>query len=137
MSFTDKLYFMKQKEKSDGYSTNIVYRKQKWDKFSTDMLYDSLTRPSIGDSHPPMKQYLSTKVNIGVFKRSKHLMVLDCDSFDDMVMATDYLFGREISHVVVESSPGKYWVLTDMVGKFKDLYNCIRVIPGTTMLLLI
>ena len=125
------IHFLKQRNKSDGYSTSIIYKRQKWETYCRDLLSDSLESLSLapgGEHH--MKQYVCTKVHGGFLRRCKHVLTLDCDSYRDMRLATGYLFTERISHTVIESSPGKYWVVTDKVGRFKELHNFMSTIPG-------
>jgi len=77
-----------------------------------------------------MKQFVCTKIPGGFLKRCKHVLALDCDSYEDMRLATGYLFAHDVSHAVIESTPGKYWVIVHKVGKFRELHNFMSTIPG-------
>lgn len=60
------------------------------------------------------------------------LMVLDCDSEGEM-LATCHWLKTEcgITYDLIQSgTPGHYWVITDRVGKWKDIYKIMSIIPG-------
>jgi len=57
-------------------------------------------------------------------------MALDCDSLADMQAATNQLMRQDISYLIMESSPGRYWVIADRVGTFKELFPLFSVIRG-------
>lgn len=64
-------------------------------------------------------------------KRKKHIIVLDCDSMDGMLAAQHWVITEcGCNTEVVESSPGKYWIITDMVTDLKSAYSIARIIPG-------
>jgi hypothetical protein len=60
------------------------------------------------------------------------LMILDCDSEDEM-LATCHWLKTEcgIMYDLIQSgTPGHHWVVTDYVGKWKDIYKTMSIIPG-------
>src|SRR4030066_278172 len=58
-------------------------------------------------------------VSTFVFARQNQpyfLLGLDCDSMDNMLVATRELDFRNMDYVVIESSPFRFWVLGEFVG---------------------
>lgn len=111
---------MKESQKSNGYSLTTVYHRKKWNRFWPELVNDSFMLNS-------MKQFMTTRLPRRLFRRAKHIMALDCDSYNDMRSATGSLFFNQISHCVIESSPGRYWVIADRVGRVKELYPLMMI----------
>jgi len=138
MNFTEKIRFTRSSEKASDYGTKTVKSVQKWEKFDHQIRVDSLNNPlarsSRGQTDPlnmiPMGQYVDTIVEKGLFKKTIHILAYDCDTFEDMVRATTDLFRKNMCHTVFESSPGRFWVITGMVGVFKDLYKTMELAAG-------
>lgn len=66
-------------------------------------------------------------------KLAKHIMVLDCDSLDNMIAACRTLKIDNIGYVVIESSPHHYWVVTNYIGNITDVTDRMSGIPGTDL----
>lgn len=62
--------------------------------------------------------------------RREQVMVLDCDDTQSMIAAVASLKHRNIGWAGIESSPGRYWLITDLVGHFHTIFPIIRAIPG-------
>lgn len=63
--------------------------------------------------------------------RAKHVAVLDCDSEDAMLAAAHWIkteYG--VAYTPIESSPGHYWLVTDLVGTIDHLIYQMHEIPG-------
>ena len=125
MSYTHDIRFLVQKRRSNGYSSTTVYKRIKWNKFE-----DRLVDDSIDTTDGILTLFMSTKISRGWFRSNWHVMALDCDAFADMQMAGRTLKEDDISHIVIESTPGKYWILANKVGKFQDVYRYARSVPG-------
>lgn len=61
---------------------------------------------------------------------NRHVMVLDCDATDRMIASCHWLKYIEINYCVVESSPDRYWVITDHITTMDKLIARISSIPG-------
>jgi len=62
---------------------------------------------------------------------NKHILVLDCDGVGDMAAACHWLKTVEnIRYEVIESTPGKFWVVTDHIANWKQTWHCLKQIPG-------
>jgi hypothetical protein len=72
------------------------------------------------------KQFLiSTQVG------DRHVMGLDCDSLDAMIACCHWLATElKLGYAVINTSPSKYWVITDAVGSFGSLLPGFKMIPG-------
>ncbi len=71
---------------------------------------------------------------LGYFNRryDTHLMVLDCDSTDQMLIAARTLKIKNVGYALVQSSsnPPHYWIITDYVGSFFEVLHMCKSIPG-------
>jgi len=77
--------------------------------------------------------FISSVVRDSIWSwRRRHLMVLDCDSFADMAAACNWLKTEEhsVEYEVIESTPGRFWVVTDFVGTWKQIWGVFNHIPG-------
>ena len=76
--------------------------------------------------------FISTVIEDSLFPwKRKHLLVLDCDSEDGMVAACHWLRTEEnIKYELIESTPGKFWVVTDFIGTWKHVWRVFDQIPG-------
>lgn len=64
------------------------------------------------------------------FRRRLHILVLDCDSLEEMYAAVRVLKRDNIPWVGIESSPDHFWIITDIVGTFKEIFPILKAIPG-------
>jgi hypothetical protein len=62
--------------------------------------------------------------------RYDYVMVLDCDGVDKMIGACHILDAYKIKYALVQSSPGKYWVVTDYVDHLAAVTDKMKQIPG-------
>lgn len=62
--------------------------------------------------------------------RDQFVMVLDCDGTNEMIMATHTLAKDQVGYALIQSSPRRYWVVTDVVGHFRQLHRRASAIPG-------
>jgi hypothetical protein len=74
------------------------------------------------------KVWTSTEVKYG--EECQHVMVLDCDAETDMLAACRYLFIHKIGYCAIESSEGRYWVVTNKVGTIDDVISLMKKVPG-------
>ena len=61
---------------------------------------------------------------------AQHLMLLDSDSIPMKDEAVSYLKTRGIDHTLIESTPGKFWIVCDVVGTFQEVMRCAEIVPG-------
>lgn len=64
--------------------------------------------------------YVTTKVKRSLLGSDKYLIVLDCDSIEDKDRSIDYLKYKKIRHFIIESSPGKFWIIGDKLASAKN-----------------
>lgn len=64
------------------------------------------------------------------FRRRLHILVLDCDSLDEMYAAVRVLKRDNIGWVGIESSPDHFWIITDVVDTFKRIFPILEAMPG-------
>ena len=57
-------------------------------------------------------------------------MLMDCDGFDDKNKCVRYLNNRNIETFEIESSPGHYWVVGNVVDTPSRLTYFMEEIPG-------
>lgn len=76
-----------------------------------------------------LKCVLSTQVS-GWWKFRRWLLVIDCDSMKNKEKALSELRILGIGYKVWESDPGRYWIITNYIGKFKSCINIMNAIPG-------
>jgi hypothetical protein len=77
--------------------------------------------------------FISTVVKDSFWSwKQRHLMVLDCDSAGDMAAACHWLKTEEpqIEYEIIESTPGRFWVVTNHLGTWKQVWNVFNHIPG-------
>lgn len=60
----------------------------------------------------------------------KQVLLLDCDGTAEMLAACNQLKFLELGYALIQSSPGRYWVVVDKVSDFYTLYNIANCIPG-------
>jgi hypothetical protein len=58
------------------------------------------------------------------------IMVLDCDGTDEMLGAKWMLNQDRIGHALVQSSPSRYWIITDYVDTFDKVLTKMTGFPG-------
>lgn len=64
-------------------------------------------------------------------KNNIHIMVLDCDGENEMLAACHWLKTEaKISYDLIQSSPGRYWVVTNYIGMWREIWEALRYIPG-------
>jgi hypothetical protein len=61
----------------------------------------------------------------------KHLLVLDCDGVGEMAAACHWLKTEEnIRYETIESTPGRFWVVTEYINTWKYVWRLLKQIPG-------
>ena len=58
------------------------------------------------------------------------LLGLDCDSTEDMLQTTTELSFRNMGYMIIESSPFRFWVLSEFVGTGSQCISIMETIPG-------
>jgi len=105
-----------------SYSDKIVIKELKG---ST--IYHELKKQYVEND---LKCVLSTQVS-GWWKfRKRWLLVVDCDSMENKEKALSELRILGIGYKVWESDPGRYWIITNYIGKFKSCIRIMNAIPG-------
>ncbi len=77
--------------------------------------------------------FISTVVTDSMWSwKQRHLMVLDCDSTGHMAAACHWLKTEEpqIEYEIIESTPGRFWVVTNHLGTWKQVWSVFNHIPG-------
>ncbi len=64
------------------------------------------------------------------WKKYTHVLLLDCDGTGEMLAACNMLASMKIGYGLIQSSPSRYWIVTDKLGTFHDLYLFVHGIPG-------
>lgn len=64
------------------------------------------------------------------WKQRLHVMVLDVDSTANLIAATKVLKRDGIGWAGIESSPGHFWLVTDKIGQFNELFSYMEALPG-------
>lgn len=60
----------------------------------------------------------------------EHILVLDCDSQDSLFAAARWLKREKVNWAGIESSPDRFWIVTDKMGPFKEMFHILQQIPG-------
>lgn len=69
-------------------------------------------------------------ISKGWFGRRTHVLLLDCDGTAQMLGACHWLAAGGIGYGLIQSSPSRYWVVVDKIGRFSDLHYFAVGIPG-------
>lgn len=64
------------------------------------------------------------------FRPNTQILLLDCDTTEKMLAACNTLHSLNIPYAITQSSPGKYWIITNKIGPFKELHDLAKSIPG-------
>lgn len=72
-----------------------------------------------------MRGVISSKIGF-----RKWVMVLDCDSINNRDEAIIELQDNGIRYRIIESSPNKFWIITNFVGTVKNCCDKMGTIPG-------
>jgi len=117
-----KLLKYTQVVKYGSYSDKLIVKELKGSN-----IYHELKKQYIEND---LKCVLSTQVS-GWWKfRRRWLLVVDCDSMENKEKALSELRILKIGYKVWESNPGRYWIITNYIGKFKSCINIMNAIPG-------
>jgi hypothetical protein len=74
---------------------------------------------------------ISTKIhNYGCPNAKYFLMAIDCDTVECLTYAVANLEFRELKYYIIESSPNKFWVITNLIGHQSEVANTLSYIPG-------
>jgi len=125
-NFKDRLDFVEETQKSNGYDTLSVNTKIKHkDIFPNKFNYDQITNID------EVSIYVTTRVKKSLMSSSNlYILSLDCDSEIDKNKATGYLEDYSISHYVIESSPSHYWIICNFVDSIHQVVEQMKLIPG-------
>ncbi len=121
------LTYLVTKFKSSAYSTTKYLAIESHKDFMHQMVKSSIHDPS------NLSGYVWSvvrKPKILWIPKPLYLMTLDCDSFQGMTDATDELYRRGIAKYVIESSPGRFWVICDYIADHKRAIKEMETIPG-------
>jgi len=122
--FKDNLNFIEAVEKSDGYSSYIGYNFYKYDTFIHNLKSRSIESPN------DLRSYVTTLIQSRLFRPDLYLMVLDCDSQAECESAVDELNQRKIKHFLIESTPGRFWIICNFIAPIKEIIYVMEEIPG-------
>jgi len=91
-----------------------------------------IQEPTIFKEKPYKKfAYITSRVYKGAVRAlDKYVMILDCDGKTDYTNAINWLNNKHIKFVSVQSSPGKYWVVCDIIDRLDKIINIMEKIPG-------
>jgi len=67
---------------------------------------------------------------MGFTLKDWHLLSLDCDSATRLSQAHAFLNEQKIAHTVFRSSPDHFWILCNVIGRFKKVKKFMDRIPG-------
>lgn len=115
------LHFYKEEKTSNGYGATHTKRK----KIDFDQYLIQVT-----DVYGADYFCVDTIIDAPIFGRTAHLLVLDCDGTGEMLAATNTLATRNIGYALIQSSPSKYWIVTDVIDSFPNIYRVLKSIPG-------
>jgi hypothetical protein len=114
-------------EKSDIY--NSVTRRTKnidHDEFIHKFLSDVRIYGVTNTQIKPPTTFLTK-----VLSPATHVLVLDCDSDGELLAAKHWVKTElKAETVVIESSPGHYWVVVDIIDEFRNIIYMMAEIPG-------
>lgn len=67
-----------------------------------------------------------------LFKKKRYIVYLDCDTQSDCTKSLNCLLALypTLRRVVIESSPGKYWIVLDKILNKRDFIEFVSVING-------
>lgn len=122
--FTDRLAFVEQVEKSDGYSTVSKQVKVSYKKLFNKFDYDKSQNTEEGSL------FVTTRVKKGLLSSNLHIMSLDCDSESNKNKAQSYLNNYSIDHYLIESTRGHYWIICNFVDSIHQVIEQMKLIPG-------
>ena len=86
-------------------------------------------RRLVDDTLEKKPRTMLTTCIVNTLFRGKHLVAVDCDKFEDMQQASDYLSRNHIIDVV-ESSPDHFWIITDHATDLKTAIKIMQDVPG-------
>lgn len=114
-----------------GYTDNTVLKRFKKEKFSQQLKSDfnrTMNAPQEYKENQ-LRGYISTQVPGFLFWK-KWIVGLDCDSQEDRVKAVEEIRSFDLKYEIIESSPGKFWIIVDYTGSLKKCINFMKSIPG-------
>jgi hypothetical protein len=117
-----KLHYYIPVEKSSGYTTRNVLKRFNRENFSHELKADF-------NGNHQLQGYISTQVFRFLFW-TKWVVVLDCDNVIDRDRAVEEIRSMDLKYDVMESSPGKFWVIVNYIGSFKKCIRFMETIPG-------
>lgn len=69
--------------------------------------------------------------DIGRWPRKQCVLVLDCDNQENLLAATHWIKTElGLGYAPINSSPGRFWVVTDYVGPVRKAVEMLLQIPG-------
>lgn len=115
-------------EMADGYYGNRC----DYSKIGCDRIYDSVMQYFDPDDKSfAALTVIGRRPRFFRGRRERHVAVLDCDSVANMCAAANWLKTEEnLSYCAVESSPDKYWLVTDLVADYNAVDKLLKRTPG-------
>jgi len=127
-----ELTYIMPKYVSDGGYGSIKCYKYDYKKLMEEMRKKCIKAASTTESH-----FLSGNISTLVVKkfwgRNQYLFAIDCDSPEARDMAIsefDTILGEKVPYAIIESTPNKYWIITEHIGSWKECIGKMRLIPG-------
>ena len=126
-----KLEFLLGYEKEWGVYGAV---KQKFKRLSFEQIVQGIQQDFVAKKL--IRRFLiSSCIDTSIF-REKHLMVFDCDSPQNLNLALgclrrdNYDNARDTRCAVYESTPDRFWIITNFIGKFKEIIKKVLLIEG-------
>lgn len=85
----------------------------------TEIAFKSITARECAEPINP-RTVITTLIepfDINTIATRQHILAFDCDGEDGLRQIKTFLFGMEIEHACIQSSPGHYWVICDKIIK--------------------
>lgn len=112
---------------TDYGSVNYFYKKVTLKNMIAD------TRTQINEGQSP-RGIMETRCRHRIIRRDLYLPLLDCDSYSALESALSDLRSFNLDYAIIESSPGRYWVLVDKEDNLNGTINFMSTISGTDSL---
>jgi len=141
MSWKQDLDFAKETTETNGYSSGQKIKSKNFQEYVSSLLSSCahyLTASNHDGDHymalylkDIQKHHVTMVVNRALLKK-EWLLSLDCDGIPDKDMATRHLNGTSWgqNYFVIQSSPGRFWIICDYIGSIKEVTKKLDEIPG-------
>ena len=104
--------------KAEKYRDDYGYDRERIYKINVDEVIENIWRGVIKGS---IDRYCFTTLIENNLFTKKHILAYDCDSKLDLDKSFLCLESLGLKCIVIESSPGRYWVITNFIGSFKEV----------------